>query len=104
MTRSIHTDPVVLDGNSLTLEDVVEVARDYRIVDLSAEAAVKMAKSRGLVDKWVAEGKPIYGINTGFGSLQDVAIPADKVEQLQENIILSHAAGVGGVLPEEVVR
>lgn len=104
MLQDNHNDPVVLNGESLTLEQVVEVARGFRMAVLSPEAVEKMARSRAVVDRWVAEEKPIYGINTGFGSLQNVAIPPDKVEQLQKNIILSHAAGVGDVLPEEIVR
>lgn len=104
MTQSLHPDQVVLDGNSLTLEQVVEVARGFRAVGISPEAVSRMAKSRTLVEQWVAEEKPIYGINTGFGSNQDKPIPLEKVVPLQKNIILSHAAGVGEVLPEEIVR
>ena len=63
-----------------------------------------MIRSRRLVEQWVAEKKIIYGITTGFGSLQNEIIPAEDVEQLQENILLSHAAGVGRALPEETVR
>src|SRR4051794_28362564 len=104
MSQDNHAEPVMLDGRGLTIEQVAEVARNFSRAELAPEARAVMAKSRSLVEKWVAEGKPVYGINTGFGSLQNVAIPADKVEQLQENIILSHAAGVGDVVPEEVVR
>jgi histidine ammonia-lyase len=104
MSQGNHDDPVMLDGRGLTIKQVAEVARNFRRAELAPEARAAMAKSRTLVEKWVAEGKAVYGINTGFGSLQNVAIPADKVEQLQENIILSHAAGVGDVVPEEVVR
>lgn len=104
MPQANHAEPVVLDGGGLTLEQVAEVARNFRRAELAPEAREAMAKSRALVEKWVAERKAVYGINTGFGSLQNVAIPVEKVEQLQENIILSHAAGVGDVVPEEVVR
>ncbi len=104
MSEGSHSHPVVLDGNTLSLEQVVEVARNFRRAELSPGAKEAMARSRALVERWVAEEKPIYGINTGFGSLQDVAISPDEVEALQENIILSHASGVGDVVPEEVVR
>ena len=104
MSEGNHSHPLVLDGNSLGLEEVVEVAREFRKAELSPEAKEAMARSRALVERWVAEGRPIYGINTGFGSLQNVAIPPEEVEALQENILVSHAAGVGDVLPEEVVR
>jgi histidine ammonia-lyase len=104
MSQGEHSEPISLDGNSLTLEQVREVAREFRSAALSDGAKRAMMKSRALVDRWVLEGKPIYGINTGFGSFQDKSIPPGDVEQLQENIILSHAAGVGKPLPEEIVR
>jgi histidine ammonia-lyase len=104
MSQGDHNGPILLDGNSLTLEQVREVARDFMSAALGDGAKRAMMKSRALVDRWVAEGKPIYGINTGFGSLQNKTIPADKVEQLQENIVLSHAAGIGRPLAEEIVR
>jgi histidine ammonia-lyase len=104
MSKSNHSEPIVLNGNDLSLEQVAVVARNFATVELAPQAIEAMNKSRALVDRWVAEGKPIYGINTGFGSLQDKRIEPEKVEELQENIILSHAAGVGDVLPEEIVR
>lgn len=104
MSQDNHDGTVVLDGDGLSLEQVAEAARNFRRAELAPQAREAMARSRALIDRWVGERKPIYGINTGFGSLQDVAIPPDKVEQLQENIILSHAAGIGDVVPEEIVR
>lgn len=95
---------IFLDGETLKLEDVIAVARNFRRVELAEEAKEKMLVSRKLVEQWVAEKKIIYGITTGFGSLQNEIIPAEDVEQLQENILLSHAAGVGEALPEETVR
>lgn len=104
MSQGNHSEPLVLDGDGLSLEQVAESARNYRRAELAPEAREAMTRSRSLVDRWVAEGKPMYGINTGFGSLQHVAIPPGDVEQLQENILLSHAAGIGDVMPEEIVR
>jgi histidine ammonia-lyase len=104
MSKSNHSETVVLTGNDLSLEQVAEVARNFALVELAPEAIEAMNKSRALVDRWVEEGELIYGINTGFGSLQDKPISADQVKELQENIIVSHAAGVGDILPEEIVR
>jgi histidine ammonia-lyase len=104
MDEGGHGGPLLLDGNSLRPEEVGEVARGFRRAALAPGARGAMRRSRALVDRWVAERKPIYGVNTGFGSLQDVAIAPEEVEDLQENILVSHAAGVGDVLPEEVVR
>jgi len=95
----------LLDGRSLTVAEVVRVARDRTVragVDASARAA--LLESRRLVEAAVASGQTIYGINTGFGKLANVRVAPDKLNQLQVNLIRSHAAGVGAPLPEEVVR
>jgi histidine ammonia-lyase len=95
----------VLDGRSLTIEDVVRVARTPGArVTLKAEAIKSLLQSRGLVDRALESGQTIYGINTGFGKLANVRIPPDQLEQLQTNLIRSHAAGVGAPLPDAVVR
>ena len=103
-TPTSNEGGVLLDGDTLRLEQVIEVARGFKQVGLTPRAKERMTKSRDLVEQWVAENKVIYGITTGFGSLQNKVIPTEKIEQLQENIILSHAAGVGDPLPEEAVR
>jgi histidine ammonia-lyase len=64
----------------------------------------RVQRSRALVERWVAEGRPVYGITTGFGALCEVVIPQADTRTLQENILMSHAAGVGEALPAEVVR
>ena len=69
-----------------------------------AEAVARMERSRALVDRWVAEARPVYGVTTGFGALCEVVIPPADTRTLQVNILMSHAAGVGDPLPEEVVR
>jgi len=95
----------VLDGRSLTVAEVVRVARDRATpvgVDASARAA--LLTSRRLVEAAVASGQTIYGINTGFGKLANVRVAPDKLNLLQVNLIRSHAAGVGAPLPAEVVR
>lgn len=95
---------VVLDGNSLTIEDVVAVARQRKQVALSAEAVKQMEISRTMVESLVKQGKVVYGVTTGFGKFSQVSIAPEEIEQLQENLIISHAVGVGNPLPEEVVR
>src|SRR5436853_826493 len=97
-------DTVLLDGESLKLEAVSAVAKNFRKAELAPQAKDRMAESRRLVEQWAQQGKVMYGITTGFGSLQKVTIPPEQVEQLQENIILSHAVGVGEPLPEKIVR
>ncbi len=95
---------VTLDGESLTLEEVISVSRGYEDVSLAASAATKMKASRQLVEKIGKEGRVAYGITTGIGELANVSIPPDDLRQLQRNITRSHAAGTGEPLPEDVLR
>lgn len=95
---------VIIDGNSLTLEDFVKVARCRVEVGLSEEAIAKVNKARGLVDKFVEEDKVVYGITTGFGKFSDVVITGEETKTLQRNLIISHSCGVGNPLDEEIVR
>jgi len=97
-------DVVRLDGRSLTLADVVRVARFGARAALTPAAARSVARSRALVDAVLAEGRPTYGINTGFGAMATAAIPPRDREALQLNLLRSHAAGVGNPLPADVVR
>lgn len=98
------TDEVVIDGNSLTLDQVVAVARDRAPVSLAPHARQRVAATRRVVDKLVAERAVAYGVTTGFGKLSEVAIPTDRLAELQVNLVRSHAAGVGDLLPEREVR
>ncbi|MEX2116023.1 MAG: histidine ammonia-lyase [Bacteroidota bacterium] len=94
----------LLDGNSLTIPAVYDVAVQSARVNISAKARRNVKASRQLVDKWVRHDETVYGITTGFGEFSNVRISAGDLEQLQENLILSHAAGAGDPLPAEVVR
>src|SRR5919112_2657493 len=95
----------VLDGESLTIEDVVRVARDPGVrVSLQPAARRALLQSRGRVEQAIQSNQTIYGINTGFGKLANVRIPPHQLDQLQTNLIRSHAAGVGNPLPASVVR
>ena len=96
--------PLMLDGASLTIADVVDVAVGGRSVTLAPSAAGRMRATRTVVEGLVARGEAVYGVTTGFGKLSDVAIPADQLAQLQVNLVRSHAAGVGPRLPESEVR
>lgn len=98
---------LVLDGEHLTIEQVVEAAyADPGEVTfaLSPEAAGRVGRSRRAVEQFVAEGRIVYGITTGFGAFKDRLIPPDQVRELQRNIIMSHAVGVGEPFPTPVVR
>ncbi|MDW8075800.1 MAG: histidine ammonia-lyase [Bacteroidota bacterium] len=95
---------LVLDGNSLTLDDVVHAARGEVQLALAASARERIAATRQWVDRWVQAGEVVYGITTGFGELASVVISPEEVAQLQENLIISHSAGAGAYLPPEYVR
>jgi histidine ammonia-lyase len=98
---------ICLDGEHLTIEDVVGVAYadpGEVTITLSSDTTAKVARARRAVEQFVAEGRVVYGITTGFGAFKDRLIPADQVRELQRNIIMSHAVGVGPVFPMSVVR
>jgi histidine ammonia-lyase len=95
---------ILLDNEELTLADLVTVARKGGTVRLGPGSEHLVGVARGLIEKWLRQEKRIYGITTGFGALSDVTISASDARKLQKNILLSHAAGVGDLLPEEIVR
>ena len=96
--------PVLIDKEKLTLEDVVSIARQYCPVESTQEGSQRVERARALIDEWVTEKKVIYGITTGFGALCNVPISETDTRRLQHKIIMSHAAGIGAPLPEDVVR
>lgn len=93
-----------IDGSSLTIPAVSEVVYEGRSLRLSPKARKRMQSSRALVEEWIASDEPIYGVTTGFGEFSNVHIGPDAIEELQQNLIFSHAAGAGEPLPPEVVR
>ncbi|WP_432406447.1 histidine ammonia-lyase [Wukongibacter sp. M2B1] len=93
-----------IDGNNLTLEDLVKVSREKYRIELTEEAVEKVKKSRSIVDNFVEEGKVIYGITTGFGLFSNVLISKEDTKTLQRNLIVSDCCGVGNPYPEEIVR
>jgi histidine ammonia-lyase len=86
---------IIIDGNSLSITDISTVAKDRAKVALSNEAVNKVNKCRKYVEKAIAEGKVIYGLTTGFGKFSNVVISAKDIDELQENLILSHSINVG---------
>jgi histidine ammonia-lyase len=90
--------------DDMTLDDLVSISRQGAAVRLTTESQRRIKNARELIEQWIQEEKPIYGVTTGFGALSDVAISKRDTRQLQENILMSHAAGVGDILDEETVR
>ena len=97
-------DPVVVDGRTLEIDAVEAVARLGAAVTLDPGARARVAETRQVVENILASGEVVYGINTGFGKLAEVRISPDQLEQLQLNLLLSHACGVGEPFAEDVVR
>ena len=95
--------PVVLDGHSLTLDNVVAVANGA-LVEMAPSARARMSKANDVVSALVASNAVAYGVTTGFGKLSDIAIPRERLDELQVNLVRSHAAGVGALLPEREAR
>ena len=95
---------VEIDGEHLSIAEVREVAERGAPVSLAAAAITKMQASREPVERLAAGDEPIYGVNTGVGLLADIRIPRDQLDQLQLNVVRSHAAGVGPPMPSTVVR
>jgi histidine ammonia-lyase len=96
--------PVVLTGRDLTLEQVEAVARHGAGVSLDPAARERMAASRATVADLVERGEPVYGVTTGFGDLATKRIDPAHARNLQENLLISHAVGVGPALDRESVR
>ena len=93
-----------LDGKQLTLTDLLAVAHGGEGATLSEVARSAVQRARDTLESALETGKPLYGVNTGFGDLAHVRIPAEKASGLQRRLLLSHAAGVGEPLPAACVR
>jgi histidine ammonia-lyase len=94
-----------IDGESLTLDEVVAAARGDKEVALAGVARDRVAAAHAWVERVVTQGAPtVYGVNTGFGVFADRRIAREDAERLSRNLIVSHAVGVGEALPEDVVR
>ena len=103
----IRKSKILLDGDNLTIEEVAAAALagpGNVAAELSPGARAKVVHSRTAVERFLAEGRVVYGITTGFGALKDKLIPLDQVRGLQRNIIMSHAVGVGSAFETPVVR
>ena len=97
-------EDLVLDGQQLNLAEIEEVAVSRRKVAIAAAARGRVAASRACIDRILATGEVVYGVNTGFGRLSDVHVPPESLAQLQVNLVRSHAGGLGEPLSLEEAR
>jgi histidine ammonia-lyase len=95
---------VELRGNTLTIDEVIRVARGSERVDITEEALARMTVSRSKVEEALQGEKAVYALNTGVGLLANVRLEANGIQQMQLNLVRSHCCGVGDPLPPEVVR
>jgi histidine ammonia-lyase len=98
------TDPIVLTGADLSIDDVEAVARRDAPVRLDDDARGRMQEARDVIEMLVDAGEVVYGVTTGFGDLATTFIERDQVGRLQENLLMSHATAVGSPFPRDVVR
>lgn len=95
---------LTIDGRPLALSEIEAVAREFCRVALDSGARDRVVTSRSVIESILASGETVYGVNTGFGKLADVRIPAEHLNDLQTNLVRSHAAGVGEPLSEAESR
>jgi histidine ammonia-lyase len=94
-----------LDEQPLTFEEVQNYLHFQQFVSITFRAHAKIEACRNYLDKKIADtDTPFYGINTGFGFLQNVTIGDDQLEELQNNLLMSHACGMGEEVPAEIVK
>jgi histidine ammonia-lyase len=98
------SDAIVLTGADLSIDDVEAVARRDATVRLDDDARGRMQEARDVIEALVESGAVVYGVTTGFGDLATTSIPPDQAGRLQQNLLMSHATGVGPPFPREVVR
>lgn len=96
--------PIIINGKSLTMEEVARVARYFEQLHISEESCRKVQHTRKYVEKLLLEKKVVYGLTTGFGKFSDTYISYEDTKLLQLNLIRSHSCGIGAPFPEEVVR
>ena len=109
MVSMVSLAPLILDGRPLTLAEIESVAGSqstgqYCPVAVASEAVGRVNSSRQVIESILATGQTVYGVNTGFGKLADVRIPAEHLAQLQANLVRSHACGLGEPLSEAESR
>ncbi len=102
--RGTSASTVILTGADLSIADVEAVARHGATVALDVHARERMQEARDVIEALVAEGAVVYGVTTGFGDLATTFIDPAHAGQLQQNLLMSHAAGVGQAFPREIVR
>ncbi|MDD3283136.1 MAG: aromatic amino acid lyase, partial [Candidatus Cloacimonetes bacterium] len=95
---------IIIDGSSLSLEAVAQVAIQKAPIRLAEQSISKVIKCRDYVERVIANGDIVYGLTTGFGKFSSVCIAKENIAELQSNLIRSHAVSVGDPYSEEITR
>lgn len=95
---------IYINGNDLTIEQVIAVSRQGETVAIAPDARERINAARAYVDRKLADKAVVYGLTTGFGKFSTVFVPEEETAQLQRNLIISHACGMGEPLDTRVVR
>ncbi|MEW6244378.1 MAG: histidine ammonia-lyase [Bacillota bacterium] len=96
--------PVVINGTSLTLAEIGDVARSGRAVCVDPDALSRVARCRNMLESYLQENRAVYGITTGFGMFANRTISREQLRQLQANLIRSHSVAIGPLFPDDIVR
>ncbi|HEY9625311.1 MAG TPA: histidine ammonia-lyase [Crinalium sp.] len=104
VNQTVQTVQTIQIGHPLTLSDVIQVARYNTPVTLAAETGARIFENRAYIEQLLQTEELVYGVTTGFGRLATIQIARDDARQLQRNLLLSHAMGVGTPYSREVVR
>lgn len=95
---------VVLNGSGLTIEKLVNIARNKEKVELDSDALQRITSCRTMLEEKISSGETMYGINTGIGEFSEVRLDDDQVKEFQKYLIYNHSAGIGDPMPVEYVR
>jgi histidine ammonia-lyase len=95
---------IALDGNNLTIEKLVKIARFEEEVSIAAEAKKRIEVCRAMLEEKIQAKEVMYGVNTGIGEFSEVVLDDDQVKQFQRYLVYNHAAGIGDPIPIEAVR
>ena len=95
---------IAIDGERLTLENLYRIVLDGAEAEIAPAARERMEASRAVIERVIESGATVYGVNTGFGKLASVRISREEIQQLQLNLVRSHACGVGAPLSETDAR
>jgi histidine ammonia-lyase len=95
---------IVIDGSNLTIEKLIQVARNFEEIKLHPDAIKRIKKCRDLLDKKIKSKEIMYGVNTGIGEFSEVVLSDHQIKQFQKYLVYNHAAGIGDPAPIEYVR